>query len=169
LERFTALLDAYGAIPARWPSGERDAALALLAGSPEARARRAAAAQLDGLLDRVPAPALPSSVRQRSVAGLPGAPRSRPSRPWRVAALALTLAAAAVLVWQLSGVRAPEVTSQAIADLGVYATPTDVLLNPPGIDLSGAAPAVGCGESGWGCPFSDVPAAAPPPARPGPA
>jgi hypothetical protein len=52
LDRFTELLDAYGAEPRRWPSGERGAAQALLEVSAEARARLAAAAALDALLDQ---------------------------------------------------------------------------------------------------------------------
>jgi hypothetical protein len=52
LVRFAQLLDAYGAEPARWPAEEREAALALLARSPEARRQRDEAARLDALLDR---------------------------------------------------------------------------------------------------------------------
>ena len=51
LERAAALLDAYGALPDRWPEAEREAMLALLAKSPELRAQRDAAAGLDSLLD----------------------------------------------------------------------------------------------------------------------
>ena len=51
LERAVALLDAYGALPDRWPEAEREAMLALLAKSPELRAQRDTAASLDSLLD----------------------------------------------------------------------------------------------------------------------
>ena len=51
LERAIALLDAYGALPERWPEAEREAMLALLAKSPELRAQRDTAAGLDSLLD----------------------------------------------------------------------------------------------------------------------
>ena len=51
LERAAALLDAYGALPDRWPEAERETMLALLAKSPELRAQRDAAASLDSLLD----------------------------------------------------------------------------------------------------------------------
>lgn len=51
LERAAALLDAYGALPDRWPEAEREAMLALLAKSPELRAQRDAAAGLDSFLD----------------------------------------------------------------------------------------------------------------------
>src|SRR5262249_46811928 len=43
---------AYGAEPRRWPGGERSAAQGLLSVSAEARARLAAAAALDALLDQ---------------------------------------------------------------------------------------------------------------------
>ena len=52
LERAIALLDAYGALPERWPEADREAMLALLAESPELQAQRDAAASLDSLLDR---------------------------------------------------------------------------------------------------------------------
>ena len=51
LERAAALLDAYGALPERWPKAEREAMLALLAKSPELQAQRDTAASLDSLLD----------------------------------------------------------------------------------------------------------------------
>ena len=51
LERAIALLDAYGALPERWPEAEREAMLTLLAKSPELRAQRDTAAGLDSLLD----------------------------------------------------------------------------------------------------------------------
>ena len=51
LERAATLLDAYGALPDRWPEPEREAMLALLAQSPELRAHRDAAASLDSLLN----------------------------------------------------------------------------------------------------------------------
>ena len=51
LERAATLLDAYGALPERWPEADREALLALLEKSPELRAQRDAAAGLDSLLD----------------------------------------------------------------------------------------------------------------------
>ncbi|MCZ6522557.1 MAG: hypothetical protein O7A68_01650 [Alphaproteobacteria bacterium] len=55
LARLGRILEAYGADPEAWPAAERDAALALLARSAEARALRERAARLDRLLDRAPA------------------------------------------------------------------------------------------------------------------
>ncbi len=47
LERFQGLVDAYGGDEAAWPGGERDAARALLAAEPRARALQRAARALD--------------------------------------------------------------------------------------------------------------------------
>ena len=50
--RFTALLEAYGADPERWPATERNAALAYSRRSAEAAATLERAANLDTLLDK---------------------------------------------------------------------------------------------------------------------
>lgn len=64
LERFATILDAYGGEAERWPVDEREAAAALLAGSPGARELRDRAVALDQLLERS-APLRPSpSLRQ---------------------------------------------------------------------------------------------------------
>ncbi len=55
LARLGQILEAYGADPQAWPAAERDAALALLGCSAEARALRERAARLDRLLDQAPA------------------------------------------------------------------------------------------------------------------
>ena len=79
LERAIALLDAYGALPERWPEAEREAMLALLAESPELRTHRDAAANLDSLLDlwdpqtQVHPFSLPASLP----------PEQSPKRRWR--------------------------------------------------------------------------------------
>lgn len=51
LDRFAALVDAYGASPARWPEAERAAAMELMKTSPEARRLAEEADALDRLLD----------------------------------------------------------------------------------------------------------------------
>ena len=165
IERLRALLDAYGASPDRWPPDEREPALALLAQSTEAQALQVEAARLDALLDLVPA-------RQPSpelvACALAGAPRGRSlhrrpgARRWQMAAAALPLAAAAAaaVIWLLPQ-REPAPTQPvqyAIEDLGVYTTPTDVLLEPPGFDVSRTAPVVGCVNNGLACPIPDAPA-----------
>ncbi len=55
-ERLRRLLDAYGADAARWPSEERDRALALLRSSPALQDLRREAHELDGLLDQAALP-----------------------------------------------------------------------------------------------------------------
>jgi len=144
--RLHAILDAYGADPARWPAAERDAALALLVRSPEARRHHDAAARLDAALDaspvQVPSPALAARV-------LHATPRRRPVRVGRWVALAAPLAAAAVLVLWLARSPAPApLTADAIAALGTYSMPTDTLLFSIGSDLVDLP---GCSEGDLGC------------------
>lgn len=73
LERFEAILDSYGALPARWPAAERPAALALLRQSEEARSLRIRAGRLDLVLDQLrpplPAADLGGRLRRRGPAG----------------------------------------------------------------------------------------------------
>ena len=79
LERAVALLDAYGALPERWPEAEREAMLALLAKSPELRAQRDAAAGLDSLLDLWdPQPQLHTFSLPESLSA-----QQSPKRRWR--------------------------------------------------------------------------------------
>lgn len=54
MTRFRALIEAYGATPARWPAEERVEAQALLAAHEEARTLLVEEATLDRLLDAVP-------------------------------------------------------------------------------------------------------------------
>jgi len=51
MDRFAALVDAYGSSPARWPDAEREAAIALMQSSPEARRLADEAGRLDRMLD----------------------------------------------------------------------------------------------------------------------
>src|SRR6202142_3331296 len=108
LDRFRELLDAYGAEPRRWPAGERAAAEALLAREPEARALRAKAAAIDGLLDRATPLAPPIIDAEILVADITAKPQSMPAegvalRPARRAPAGVfwlkvaSLAAAAIL------------------------------------------------------------------------
>lgn len=157
LARLEALLAAYGADPARWPDDERDAALALLARSAEARALRDAAARLDAALDAVPAPEPPSAdLVARVLAAAPAAPAER-GWPW--AAAAASLAAAAALSLWLQGTT-PTVEAPDVAGLGAWAAPTDVLLAAPAGDWLWEAPDLGCDETEIGCPELDVAPAA---------
>lgn len=68
----------------------------------------------------------------------------------------LSLAVAASLAVALWGVRTltplhQELPPDVIANLGVYDTPTDVLLQPPGFDILNTLPSVGCMDSELGC------------------
>ena len=162
LERLGALLDAYGADPDRWPVAEREPALTLLAASDAARSLRAAAARLDAVLDQVVLPAPSSDLVARILADTPGASttRRRSILRWRTMAVAVPLAAAAAFLFWLFPRRnlspSSELTQYAIEELGVYTSPTDLLLEPPGFDLSGM-PTLGCNENDLGCPKLDLP------------
>ncbi|MES1990288.1 MAG: hypothetical protein V4441_04965 [Pseudomonadota bacterium] len=85
MQRFSEIVDAYGALVHRWPADERDAALALLADSAEARDRVQAAGELDAMLDAAPAPAPASpdlvarimAARPRAIAVIAAARQSK--------------------------------------------------------------------------------------------
>lgn len=87
LERFTELLDAYGADLDRWPQGEQAAATAMLADRSDAREVQRRAAAVDALLLRGSLPEIAPSdaLRQRvlaQVAHLPPA-LTPPATDWR--------------------------------------------------------------------------------------
>lgn len=122
LDRLRAILDAYGADPARWPEPEREGALRLLARSPEAAKHRDRARELDALLDRAtayePAPGLLARVLAR-----PGRRRASlfeelwPFGPiWRPA---FGMAAAMVLGVAVGLVAPPPFVNGAAADISL--------------------------------------------------
>lgn len=74
LDRVRQLAAAYGADPRRWPDGERDAAKALIAGSPAARDLLAEAGQLDAVLALAPAE-VPDAAMARLTAATTFPPR----------------------------------------------------------------------------------------------
>jgi hypothetical protein len=181
-ERLRQLLDAYGAGPDRWPPEEREAALAFLENSSEARAERDRAARLDAVLDRAPAEQPSPGLTERVLAASPAKrvkAKSRPSlvrpgagegrrstrsarmRLWRYLATAAPLAAAATLAFWLTRAldlpRREESMQLTIAELGAYQTPMDVLLEPLAFDLIDTVPSLGCTDSGLGCPELDFP------------
>lgn len=87
LERFTELLDAYGADLDRWPASEQAAATALLTDRADAREAQRRAAAVDTLLLRTGLPEIQPSdaLRQRvlaQVAQLPPA-LTAPATDWR--------------------------------------------------------------------------------------
>lgn len=73
LERLEAILDAYGAEPARWPQAERGAAEDLLARSVDARALASEARQLDMLLNAAPLHEPSEALVARLIAARPAA------------------------------------------------------------------------------------------------
>lgn len=177
LARLRALVDAYGANPDRWPADERAAAERLLSTSPEARRYRDAAAGLDALLDLAREPEPPVALRERILAGVtprradaatPIARRHGPllaTRPAgtrrqrttagntvlrRVVPAVLAAAGIVLVLWSVirTDGTSPAVT---VAEIGIYAVPTDVLLTGPGLDLLDDVPVFGCEGSGLGC------------------
>jgi hypothetical protein len=104
MERFRAIVEAYGASPAHWPADERAAAQAFLAVHAEARARMDEEALLDRLLDAVPATrpsvALKERLMPRQLPRDSGAWLSRliaalwpeASSPWPAGVLAASIA-----------------------------------------------------------------------------
>jgi len=156
--RLAQVLDAYGASPDRWPAEDRRALLALLEEFAEARARRDEAARLDAWLDAagdLPAPS--RRVADRIVDGFAAAPapgHRSVARRWLAAAVIPVAAAAALVLWLTRG-PAPTGTDAsfeiAFGDLGVYTTPTDVLLEIDGFDPLESVPGYDCDDDGLGC------------------
>jgi hypothetical protein len=153
LDRLGALLEAYGATPERWPDAERADAERLVQVSATARTLWEDAAQLDRLLDAVPAAPPSPDLAARVLAA---APRRRPTRVWRVvvAAAVPLAAAAAVMLWIRTGHEPakPVVAAIPAVTVGEYESPTDVLLGGYTMDVSTAVPSVGCTDSTLGCP-----------------
>ncbi len=71
MERLEALLEAYGAEPARWPDAERQAAEALVSRSQEVRLRIEEARRLDLLLAEAPLEAPSAMLTARLLAARP--------------------------------------------------------------------------------------------------
>jgi hypothetical protein len=95
LTRLGELLDAYGGDPQRWPAAERDAALALLASSPIARAQQQAASVLDTALDAYTVAPPDAALRRTLIASGP-----QPRRSWRASLAELWRDLGG---WQLAG------------------------------------------------------------------
>jgi len=105
LERFRALLSAYGGRSELWPEAERAAAQALCAGSAEARALLAVEAELDAQLSSVAVPPEPGPELWRRLNEVPlRAPQKRVWWPFRSAwipAFAWALSAVVGVGWGL--------------------------------------------------------------------
>jgi hypothetical protein len=160
LERLGDLLDAYGARLHGCSAAERAAAETLIAGSPEARALRDAAARLDALLDRAPAVEPSAALSARILAGRP---RPKVVRlPTRVVAAVGLAAAATVAVWLVRRPEAPRALEPAVlAELGEYETPTDALLAATDPEVDEVVPAFGCDDPEVACEEAEPPALRP--------
>jgi hypothetical protein len=82
LDRFSAIVDAYGGSPARWPQQEREAAVAFMKSSAEAQRLAQEAEGLDGLLDTTQTAPATRELQARILSTLPNAKGSR----WAVGA-----------------------------------------------------------------------------------
>jgi hypothetical protein len=143
LERFADIVDAYGADAARWPEGERLAALALLEQVPEAARLYREALALDSWLDESSDARVPDALFARMEAMVPALAVSAVPEPssvwWRggwlrwfappVTAMAMGLLAGVVVPPPLATSTAGTVLTASAGD-----TATDALLNY-GIDL----------------------------------
>ncbi len=155
VERFEQLLAAYGATSEHWPETERSAAQRLLDESAAARRLLAHAAALDALLDRVTSEPPSPLLRAQVLMAAPRAPRRRLAYAMGVAVpLAV---AAAVILWLVSA-RQPADRVAVVTDVqvGEYTSPTDVLLRPFGVDISGTWPSIGCSASILECPDMEM-------------
>ena len=152
LARLQTILDAYGGDPARWPDAECAAALALIAQSPDARARHAEARRLDAALAAAP-PAAPSDTLAEQIVS--AMPERRGSRGWRIAVrLAPLAAAAAFVLWIVRPAPGPPpaaLSAETIARLGVWEAPTDYILAGSGLTVVETMPAFGCDDDALGC------------------
>ncbi len=165
LEMLQSVLDSHGACAERWPAERRADLLALCEHSAEARAARAAAAELDALLGAVKAPAPAGNLAETIVQELP--PRARvhrlPLRRW--ASAAMPLAAAAVLALWIAGPLTPEhdpletatspanrsgfpetTLALAASDTFAWDMPSDAFLEVARLDPLADVPSFGCTE-----------------------
>jgi hypothetical protein len=78
LDRFAALVDAYGASPDRWPEAERAAAVELMKASAEVRRLADEADAIDRLLDQSETAPVSRALQDRILASLTQPPKARP-------------------------------------------------------------------------------------------
>jgi len=119
IERFRALLAAYGAHPERWPDDERERAMALVASSPEAERSLAAETSFDAAVAALE-PEEPSADLMRRLNEIPArfpAEHAASRRFGLLAALGWAMAAAFGVIW---GVRSAD-TEAFSADTGMSA------------------------------------------------
>ena len=90
LDRFNAILEAYGADPSRWPDAERDEAEFFLKASTEAKASHDRAARLDALI--APAVITPVASEMLTARLLRAVPQPEFLGDWKHVAAAAALA-----------------------------------------------------------------------------
>lgn len=90
IDRFKAILDAYGADPARWPEGERAAAVTFLHSDGKAKAAHDRAAELDALIAPAALATAPSEMLTARL--LRAVPQPEFFGDWRRVAAAAALA-----------------------------------------------------------------------------
>jgi ferric-dicitrate binding protein FerR (iron transport regulator) len=108
LDRFTRIVEAYGAESRAWPDAERDAALAFCASSADARAMRDEARALDALLAKAELPTPDRALEDRIMAQF-RKPETAIRRHWLgagaiAASLVIGVTAAWVVLRPASGV-----------------------------------------------------------------
>ncbi len=107
LERFKALIEAYGADAKRWPEAEREAAQAFAESSAEAHRLLAGARAIDRFLDGADTAAATRALEDRIMAGFPargGSARGSSGRWIPAAAIAASLALGLVTGAALPGI-----------------------------------------------------------------
>jgi ferric-dicitrate binding protein FerR (iron transport regulator) len=128
LERFRAMVGAYGADPARWPTDERQAAETLRAVSAAANEALREAMAVDRALDRAAAMDVSRAVRARVVGSAPAPRRWRPAgSAWRPAA---AFAAAAVLGFMVGFIVEPPFGAGTADDEWIAAETETLLFGP---------------------------------------
>ena len=125
-ERFSALIEAYGADARRWPDAEREAGKAFRLAQPELAARLLAQADaVDALLDAAPRPIVSADLRERVLAAAAGvrvkSGWSLGLRPGRLAWLSGAGWAAAACAGVIAGqTMTTHLTADAQADAVLY-------------------------------------------------
>lgn len=121
-ERFAQLLASYGGRPGQWPQGERDAALAWLAGNAEAARQQREARELDDLLDAHELPGPDANLTRRVNLGFQPRVRRSPLREWWFGLALGSAAAAGVAFGALVPQAPPQGDAEALAWADLQAT-----------------------------------------------
>lgn len=100
--RVRDILAAYGADPARWPDGERDAALAAVSATPALAIALETERRTDAIIRRASDAAPSAAFLGKALAGAPSRARRPVLSPWMLAgATAAVLVVAVSASWQI--------------------------------------------------------------------